>query len=332
MYKSVLQQAAQHYGTTPGQFVPLPGGHFASVYQFSREGRPCVLRITPPNEEIDEGAARAILAWMHYLAEGGGAVTRPALSAGGRLLEVVEGADGLYLLAAFEKAPGVPAETLDADQWSESLYRELGRAVGRMHALSREYAPDESLRRPAWDEIGNCFNPGQPLDPAQAIVREKWDQVWQYIQALPRDVDGYGLVHTDLHAGNFYVEPASGRVTLFDFDDCAYGWYAMDVVMPLLDMLVLHAGPGHKDFAARFLKHFLQGYRSENRLSDFWVGQLPHFLRLLEIGLYIQLHRHYDPGDRESWVGRFMLGRQACIEQDWPYVRIDVADFKEIER
>ena len=41
----------------------------------------------------------------------------------------------------------------------------------------------------------------------------------------------YGLVHRDLHAGNFLVE--NGDVQIIDFDLGCYGWRTMDLAVLL---------------------------------------------------------------------------------------------------
>jgi Ser/Thr protein kinase RdoA (MazF antagonist) len=53
-----------------------------------------------------------------------------------------------------------------------------------------------------------------------------------HLRSLPTPVDGYGLLHTDLHHGNFFVD--EGRITAFDFDDIGYNWFASDIAVLLL--------------------------------------------------------------------------------------------------
>jgi amicoumacin kinase len=140
---------------------------------------------------------------------------------------------------------------------------------------------------------------------------------------LPKGRDVYGLIHADLHFGNFFVDGESGAITLIDFDDCAYGWYVMDAAMLLFDSLVLYAGADKQAFAERFLSCFLKGYLHENPLSGFWLRQLPHFLKLLEISVYATVYKAYAAGTDDDWIGKFMPGRQARLVNDVPYVGMD---------
>jgi Ser/Thr protein kinase RdoA (MazF antagonist) len=158
------------------------------------------------------------------------------------------------------------------------------------------------------------------LDGAESFILEKRKKLLGLIQTLPKDRESYGLAHLDLHFGNFFVDIEQRLITLFDFDDCAYGWYLMDVATLLFDILVVYDLPDKESFGTRFLENLLKGYLSQKPLSLFWLNQLPHFLKLLEIGVYIMLYRQYDPTSADNWVGKFMLNRQERIEQDIPYI------------
>ena len=45
----------------------------------------------------------------------------------------------------------------------------------------------------------------------------------------------------------------------------------------------------------------LAGYREEKAISAFWVRQLPVFLKLLEIGVYLESNPPYDPETAGEW-------------------------------
>lgn len=323
-------RAARRYGVDDPELTPLKGGHFADVYGFAKGGVECVLRVIPPNDEIDARAAASILEWMGHLSEHGGPVIRPLRSEAGAYLELLEHGSATYIATACEKAPGVLGEELPAEAWSDALIEELGRATGQMHAIARTYVPtDGSLKRPAWDEIGNCFNPAGLLDASQSGVTARLAEVMDRVNALPRTEEDYGLIHADLHGGNFFVDVDRVAVTVFDFDDCCYGWYAMDVAMALFDTLVVYPRSDEPASARGFMRTYLAGYNREHRLSHFWIERIPDFLKLLEIGVYTLVYRQYDPADTESWVGKFMPNRRERIEQDVPYVDLPFGEILE---
>ena len=143
----------------------------------------------------------------------------------------------------------------------------------------------------------------------------------QHIHALPKDNDSYGLIHQDAHAGNFFVDE-NGNITLFDFDDCVYGWFVYDIAMVVFYMVTNHPDP--VGFGTTFWPHFWSGYQQENDLDPAWLAEMPAFFKLREVDLYAVIHRSFDVENlTDEWVAAFMDGRRQHIEQNIPYLDID---------
>jgi len=322
--QQALEAIARLSGVTAAQLQPTTGGHFATVYEVRLNQRACILKIMPPNTDVDVHAMRAILEWLAFLAENGGPVVPPVCSQQGNLIETVADGEQVIIAVVFEKAPGVLAEGMAPEAWSDTLFEALGRTVGACHRIAQGYAPSKAeFRRPEWSAGSSCFNPHEDLEGADSILLERRAQTLERIAVLPKERASYGLAHLDLHFGNFFVDAEAQRIVLFDFDDCAYGWYLMDIAMLLFDVLVVYNGNDPLSFGAHFLEHLLRGYRSQMPLDSFWLNQLPHFLKLLEIGVYAMLYRGYDPATADGWVSKFMPGRRERIEQAVPYVDLD---------
>jgi Ser/Thr protein kinase RdoA (MazF antagonist) len=133
------------------------------------------------------------------------------------------------------------------------------------------------------------------------------------------------LIHDDLHFANFLILP-NGQIAIIDFDDCGYGWFAIDVAMALFDVLVLYNPSNEAEkqrFALQFMGNYLSGYRQEKDLPQFWLRQVPHFLKLKELCIYADLVVNQVSGTPGSWVDRFMRGRAERVVDDIPYVDID---------
>ncbi|MBN1936462.1 MAG: phosphotransferase [Anaerolineae bacterium] len=330
IHLTLLDSIARLYGVSPAQLQPVSGGHFSHVYKYTDGRRACILRITPPNADVDLAAMRAILEWLAFLSAHDGPAPGPIRSRNGSLIEEVQFENRTYIAVAFEKAPGVLAEGMSPAEWSDELFQALGRTVGQCHRVARRYVPARpEFERPQWDCGGSCFNPREALADADPAILEKHVRVLSLIQSLPKDRDGYGLAHLDLHFGNFIVDAAQQHIYLFDFDDCAYGWYVMDIAMLLFDVLVVYDGLDRRQFGQRFLTNLLRGYLTQVPISPFWISQLPHFLKLLEIGIYVMLYRDYDPATADAWVSKFMPERRDRIERELPYVDLDFAALSE---
>ncbi|WP_029192607.1 hypothetical protein [Paenibacillus harenae] len=79
---------------------------------------------------------------------------------------------------------------------------------------------------------------------------------------------------------NFYID--NGDITVFDFDDSIYGWFALDIAIA-----ATHANwwgsPANdrkikNEFSKRFLNDFLTGYIKHNDLDKHWLQQIPMFM------------------------------------------------------
>lgn len=304
-------------GLLDGRVQALDG--FESfIYEFQRSGGDYILRISHSQRRSEE-LIHGEVDWINYLAEGGASVSRAIRSEQGRLVEAIDDGHGdQFLATAFVKAQGKPpSET----SWTPALYETYGRALGRMHALSRDYEPTDPLAyRPQWDDpimIGEM----QHLPAGEALAAHRFQEVIDHLAGLSIDGDSYGLIHFDAHGGNMFVDEA-GAITLFDFDDCHYQWYANDIAIVLFYMVMGKRNP--QAFTEEFLSHFLRGYRDENRLDPNWLAEIPWFLKQREIDLYAIIHRSFDVSNLDDpWVLAFMDDRKERIEQGEPYIDFD---------
>jgi Ser/Thr protein kinase RdoA (MazF antagonist) len=313
----ILHEAMVRYGIAEDR-IHLLDGFESFIYEFERDGSAYILR-------IGHSLRRSIpmiqgeVNWVNYLAAGGVPAARAILSENGKLVEPIDDGQGEHFLAtAFVKARGGHPKRAD---WTPRFYEAYGAMMGRMHALSKRYEPDPSTWRPQWDDP-ETMDVVQFLPPSEVIAAEKYRALTEHLRALPRDVDSYGLIHQDAHTGNLFVDEA-GNITLFDFDDCVYGWFIYDIAMALF-----YAAPfeqsGASSFTGEFMPYFLRGYRRENRLDPAWLKELPYFLKMREIDLYAIIYRSFSVNNLDDpWVVEFMDGRKQRIENDVPFIDFD---------
>jgi Ser/Thr protein kinase RdoA (MazF antagonist) len=313
-----LSRAALLYGLSEFDFQPMRGGHFAHVYCFKQDGRDYILRLTPPNEDIDAPSQRSLLAWMTYLAVHGASVPMPLASRQNNLIEIIPTVDGNWLATSFIRAKGILSEELPIEQWNESLFQLLGKAIGKIHAIAKQHDPPNEVHFSHWNVGGNLFN---RRIQNEFWLKDKQTHLLDRIQALPKPSEAYGLIHCDLHFGNFFIQVSEQVITLIDFDDCAYGWFSMDIAILLFDILVLYRGTDNDEYGRIFLRNFLVGYLSENSLSGFWLEQIPLFLKLLEINVYDTVAK-FPQNDPADWSTKFMSGRKDRLENDLPYIAL----------
>jgi Ser/Thr protein kinase RdoA (MazF antagonist) len=312
----IFHEAMRRYGIAVGD-IKLLAGFESYMYEFVRGDESYILRIGHSLRR-SEALIQAEVHWLNYLAAGGASVHRAVDSKQRRLVETIsDGSGGHFLATAFSKAQGKPPREVG---WTPKLYAEYGELLGRMHVLSREYdPPPEAARRPHWDEP-TMLEVERFLPESDGRVAQRYRELLGHLEGLPRDRDVYGLIHQEAHSGNMFIDK-SGRITLFDFDDCAYSWYANDIAIVLFYMI--RGRELDTEFVGDFLENFLRGYKRESRLDPVWLAEMPHFLKLREIDLYAVIHRSFDVNHLDPWCADFMANRKARLEDDVPYVEFD---------
>ena len=313
----ILQEAIRRYRIPSDQIQPLDAiENF--VCEFKRGGNSYILRIGHSLRRT-EAMIQAEVDWINYLATGGVSVSQAIRSESGKLVELIDdGQGGQFLVTAFEKAQGQPLHEL----WTPTLYTAFGHLLGSMHALSEQYQPSQpSWRRPAWDDEIMDFV-ALYLPPSERVAKQKYQALSDHLRTLPTDSGCYGLVHFDVHGGNLMLDDA-GRLTLFDFDECTYSWYANDIAIALFAMAM--EAPDVPAFTQKFMSHFLRGYRMAYPLDRCWLREIPVFLKMVEIFMYAVIHRDFEDLNNitDNWCARFMVDRKYKIEHDVPSIDFD---------
>ena len=312
----ILHEAMKRFGIEEDK-IDLLDGFESFIYEYANQDREFILRVGHSLRRSPEMIAGEV-DWINYLAQGGASVSRAIYSQTGSLVEAIDDGQGdQFLATAFVKAQGVPSWEID---WTPEFVEHYGQVIGRLHALTKDYAPaDPSWRRPNWNSHGN-LDLADWLPASEAIALSKFQTLMPHIEGLPIDQDGYGLIHQDAHGANFYVH--EGQITLFDFDDCVYGWFIYDIAMVLF-----YAAMWQEDktaFTEEFMGNFFRGYSSENQLDTIWLKELPYFLKLREIDLYAVIHRSMDVENLDDpWCEGYMRGRGDKIKNDEPYIKFD---------
>jgi Ser/Thr protein kinase RdoA (MazF antagonist) len=145
------------------------------------------------------------------------------------------------------------------------------------------------------------------------------------LRGLPTSPDWYGLVHTDIHHGNFFLH--DGRLVVFDFDDCHYRWFAFDLMIPLFYALRdAKVDENDVEYARRFMTSFLAGYRDETELNPEWLAHLQTMLKYREMELYCVLLLEGVP-EGNNWCQRLLHNRQRRIEERLPVIDLDFRQF-----
>ncbi|MGZ4032825.1 MAG: phosphotransferase enzyme family protein, partial [Tumebacillaceae bacterium] len=325
-HEGIVAEAAKRYG------VALEDVRFVKdmesyVYEFEQEGKLYILKIThtlrrSPDYLMGE------FEWLNYLADQGMTVCRAVPSVEGNLVEQIPTEQGHFLAMTYEKAPGHQVNSVE--EWNAELFRKWGRYIGRMHALTKDYqVSNPAYKRQEWD-AEDKLNVRKYVPSEQTTVIANVEALIERIRQLPKDRDTYGLIHSDLHQGNFFYH--EGTMYAFDFDDLTYYWFMGDIAKVLYFVQWWPAVPyaDKSEFAREFMQHFLKGYREENQLDAWWLQHIPDFLRLQHALLYGLFHEFMDLDNLEPEQAEMLAQYRHDLEQETPIVDLDFTAFAEV--
>ena len=289
---------AARWNALPGSVCHVRDGANA-VYGFRAEGLPFFLRIAEERHR-SRGQLLAELDFVRFLGSRGLTVIGAVPSNRGEDIESTRTPDGrLWHAVVFATAPGRKFRYFSRDI-NRSLFRMWGSAMGRMHAVSREYAPGVPVHRPAWHAQDTTCCTDSMIPATEISARREFALIDEWLESLPRTRESWGLIHADFERTNFVRDGAV--LWIYDFDDACYHWYLADVA---------HALWAFRDAPAadrkRFLTWFMEGYGRESAVPDESSEYLSWFVRLRSLCLF--MHRQpSNPGDDLRWAQRMRAG------------------------
>ena len=159
----------------------------------------------------------------------------------------------------------------------------VGELMAHLHDHAGAFAPPTGFRR---GRIGDVVPDAaahvidtltEQRGPEDAdIVAAVFDRVRRAEVALGEAPETFGLIHADLHQGNYAFN--DGQVGAIDFDDCGWGHFIYDFAVTLSEVSVLDNYSALRD-------GLLAGYEQSRPLPAGFDLHLPAFLALREVKL-----------------------------------------------
>ncbi|MGG3641517.1 phosphotransferase [Bacillus gobiensis] len=326
MDKVLLSKGAKKFEVDVSE-LQLVGGFSNNVFEYNGHGENFIIKFYP-SSKYKKDTIRAELDWIRFLLSSGVNVTAPLRSVYGHYMEIIQGDNGeeCYVIA-FEKAKGTFINVSDTDNWNKEFFYKWGKTLGKIHSLSKKYKPlDEKIKKQHWNN-GLLFT--ESNDEIDKVIVNKWEEFINELKQLPKDINGYGMIHNDLHQRNFYLY--NKEIVLFDFGDCEYNWFVYDIAIVLyhaVQTIDENDLQGREDFALLFIKAFLRGYLTENNLDDYWLFKLPFFLNYRQIFSYFYFVRFLNEEQKkDKKIKSILNSMRKRIENDTPYLDIQYKDF-----
>ncbi|WP_236575399.1 phosphotransferase enzyme family protein [Paenibacillus sp. USDA918EY] len=197
------------------------------VYRFTKNNESFILRLSEKPLAYAE-KIRGELDWLQFLAQNGVRVSLPVKTIDHDIMAVFADDETCFIATVFEMAPGTFFDKNDPLLWGGAVFKQWGETMGKMHRLSRRFIPsNDAEKREDWSrsKIDNPYL----RHGKYAVLLEKLRKLENIMDSLPREGEAYGLIHNDFHPYNFHVD--GDLMTVFDFDDCLYGWFSLDIAI-----------------------------------------------------------------------------------------------------
>jgi len=267
------------------RYKPIGNGYYNEVF-FDPDTKQ-VFRVS--SEDKKEISVKQELEWVNYLYLNGVPVPR---------LLKVEKWEG-KLVIAMEYIEGESMDVTNPSHWNPEVFQKIGKILGKMHALSKKYNK-VLISRPRWTRNNpDVYGINDFLSPEMKKTYYYW---LSKLNDFETTEDNFGLIHNDFHQGNFIIRN-NGNLTVIDFDDCSYNWFAQDFAV-----LFYHAywqqnsfNGLNENFTSQFFSNLVFGYKKENNLPVEILKQIPIFLKLREIYLYQLFKRKWNMNSLAEW-------------------------------
>lgn len=117
----------------------------------------------------------------------------------------------------------------------------IGEAIAHLHNAARAFIPPSDFDRPRYDwiYIAGVFEWQKHThavlsDTDREILTNAALKVIAEMEHLGTEPEVFGLIHSDLHFGNFLGN--GDAVSVIDFGDLGFGHYVLDLMMPVLEL------------------------------------------------------------------------------------------------
>lgn len=237
-------------------------------------------------------------------------VTHPLKTRQGKLFFAIDAPEGKRYAALFPYAPGAVA----LGDLNLTQSRLLGETLARLHLaaqdftctaqrqpLDLDYLLDDSLAAIA------PFLADRRTELAELLATA--EQIKQKLQQLPIAVPAWGICWGDPHSGNVHFTP-DNCLTLFDFDQCGYGWRSFDIAK--FGQVSLQTG-----LSCRVRSAFVEGYQGIAKLSSREIDCLPALTQAAHIwawAISINTAQHYNYSRLDGHYFRQRLEQLKCLK------------------
>jgi len=215
------------------------------------------------------------LEFLEFLHQQNIPVANPLKTKANKLLVVVNAVEGDRYAALFPYAPGeVPQGDLNVDQSTI-----MGQTLGQIHHKSLEFdnlTPRQHLNvEYLLDDSFEVISPYLRNKDELAYLEQAIAKIKQQLTCLEQTSPLWSVCWGDPHSGNVHFTK-DNQITLFDFDQCGYGWRMFDIAK--FFQVSLTAGIRREVRDA-----FLIGYQETQSLTESEISSLQALTQMAHV-------------------------------------------------
>ncbi|MEW8994323.1 phosphotransferase enzyme family protein [Clostridium sp.] len=312
--EQILKDAARRFNIDIST-LNLIGSSQNHVYEYKRQDKSYILRLTHSSHR-SENLIKGELGLVLYLINNGISASKPIYSSSGDLSEKIHIGGSYFTATSFEKATGRKIGYPECIS-NTDLFEKCGRLTGEMHFLSKKYIPSsEEIKRLDWSHNHYLQNINKYISADQIKIFKSYKNIVNRINQLCKDSNSFGIIHGDINVGNFLLDDKD--INIFDFDECQYSWFVEDIAIQLFYITYVFLDDSIDERQAQsciFMKSFMDGYLKENYTDEYWLKQIPLFLQLRELIVYIGICRSTYFSNMSQWMKNYISQSKSRIEQ-----------------
>jgi Ser/Thr protein kinase RdoA (MazF antagonist) len=278
------------------------------------DGRRHALRLHRPGYQSD-AAIDSELAWLAALrVDTALRVPQPLRGTDGKFVQCVDVGDGLAPRAAVLFAWEKGREPVVADNLGQ-LFATLGAQAAQLHEQAIGFVPPPGFTRPTWDagavlDADGPWGNWRQAPHVDARLRTTLDALDERLRAdlaaYGQDRGRFGLIHADMRLANLLVD--GSEVTLLDFDDCGFGWFAYDFAAAISFFEDAPEVPELK-------RCWLDAYQAIRPLEPEDIAAMDTLVLLRRMALLAWIGSHGETALAQSHVDRFAAGTAVLAER-----------------
>ncbi|ODT74809.1 MAG: hypothetical protein ABS76_35885 [Pelagibacterium sp. SCN 64-44] len=239
-------------------------------------------------------------------------IPEPVPGRDGKLLQCFDGPEGEQMVVLFHHIAG-SEPTPDGDLGD--IFFKLGGYAASLHNHVGDWRKPPGFKRQVWeaatildaDGLWGDWRVSPGVNAQNRPILDRLDAtLWLRLADYGVGPDRYGLIHADMRLGNLLVD--GDRLTLIDFDDCGFCWFAYDFAAAISFHETSPMIPGLK-------ARWLQGYQAIRPLGAEDLAAIDAMIMLRRMALLAWIGSHAETALAQQHMPGFAEGTVQLAER-----------------